>query len=173
MGSSVKAANMPEKLRMLFVNVFRNLPYQILWKWESTGLTQNLDLPENVMLSHWFPQQDLLGNSTERFHILKCYSITHTTRYRNKTRKCEVILYTIFIGSGHPRIRAFVTHGGLLSLFETVYHGVPVVAMPVFCDHDSNVEKATQDGYAIRLEWQELTATRLMSSISTVINDPE
>ncbi len=58
-------------------------------------------------------------------------------------------------------------------MFETVYHGVPVVAMPVFCDHDSNVEKAVQDGYAIRLELQELTATKLLKSISTVIGDPK
>lgn len=75
--------------------------------------------------------------------------------------------------AGHPKIRAFVTHGGLLSLFETVYHGVPVVAMPVFCDHDSNVEKSVQDGYAIRLELPELTAGRLLKSVTTVINNPK
>lgn len=56
-------------------------------------------------------------------------------------------------------------------MFETVYHGVPVVAMPVFCDHDSNVEKAVQDSYAIRLELQELTSTKLLKSILTIIND--
>lgn len=58
-----------------------------------------------------------------------------------------------------------------MSLFETVYHGVPVIAMPVFCDHDSNVEKAVQDNYAIRLELQELTSTKLLKSILTIIND--
>lgn len=26
---------------------------------------------------------------------------------------------------GHRKLRAFVTHGGLLSLFESVYHGIP------------------------------------------------
>lgn len=62
MGSSVKASNMPEELRLLFLSVFRSLPYQILWKWESVGITQTFNLPENVLLRHWFPQQDLLGN---------------------------------------------------------------------------------------------------------------
>lgn len=81
-------------------------------------------------------------------------------------------LFYLYV-AGHPKIRAFVTHGGLLSLFETVYHGVPVVAMPVFCDHDSNVEKAVQDGYAIRLELQELTATKLLKSVTLVMNDPK
>lgn len=61
MGSSVKASNMPEELRMLFLSVFRSLPYQILWKWESVGIAPIFDLPRNVLLSQWFPQQDLLG----------------------------------------------------------------------------------------------------------------
>lgn len=61
MGSSVKAANMPEELRKLFVKTFARLPYQVLWKWES-DLKDMSDLPPNVMISRWFPQQDLLGN---------------------------------------------------------------------------------------------------------------
>jgi ceramide galactosyltransferase len=48
---------------------------------------------------------------------------------------------------GHQKLRAFVTHGGLLSMFETVFHGVPAVVMPVFVDHDVNSEKAKTDGY--------------------------
>lgn len=82
-----------------------------------------------------------------------------------------VLINRLSFHIGHPKIRAFVTHGGLLSLFETVYHGVPVVAMPVFCDHDSNVEKSVLDGYAIRLELRELTASKLLKSITNVIND--
>jgi len=106
MGSSVKAANMPESLRQLFINTFSKLPYRVLWKYEST-MIQN-DLPSNVKTSRWLPQQDILG---------------------------------------HPKIRAFITHGGLLSMYETVYHGVPAIVMPVFCDHDVNSEKAKADGY--------------------------
>lgn len=106
MGSSVKAANMPENLRKLLVNTFAKLPYRVLWKYESS-IIQN-DLPPNVKISRWLPQQDILG---------------------------------------HKKLRAFITHGGLLSMYESVYHGAPAVVMPVFCDHDSNSEKAKADGY--------------------------
>lgn len=69
-------------------------------------------------------------------------------------------------------MRAFVTHGGLLSMLETVYHGVPIVTMPVFCDHDADAKKAELDGYAIRLELAELTTESLVKAIRTVIQDP-
>ncbi|TMW45600.1 hypothetical protein DOY81_009321, partial [Sarcophaga bullata] len=74
---------------------------------------------------------------------------------------------------GHPKLRAFVTHGGLLSMYETVYHGVPVVTMPVFCDHDVNSAKAEVDGYAIKLDLATLTASQLFKSIMKVIHDPQ
>jgi glucuronosyltransferase len=33
---------------------------------------------------------------------------------------------------GHPKIRLLITHGGLNSKQEAVYHGVPFIALPVF-----------------------------------------
>ncbi|CAG2069031.1 unnamed protein product [Timema podura] len=58
MGSSVRSANMPEYLRLLFVRAFAQLPYRVVWKWEEGGMP---DLPHNVKLSRWLPQQDILG----------------------------------------------------------------------------------------------------------------
>lgn len=46
-------------------------------------------------------------------------------------------------------------------MFESVYHGVPLVTMPVFCDHDANAAKAVADGYALRLELETLTTEKL------------
>lgn len=74
--------------------------------------------------------------------------------------------------SGHQKIKAFVTHGGLLSMFETVYHGVPIVTIPVFCDHDANAAKAEVDGYANKLDLQHLTSDKLYRAIKDVINEP-
>ncbi|XP_023180070.2 2-hydroxyacylsphingosine 1-beta-galactosyltransferase [Drosophila hydei] len=132
MGSSVKAANMPESLRRMLVKTFARLPYNVLWKYEGSAADMH-DLTPNVKLSRWLPQQDILG---------------------------------------HSQLRAFITHGGLLSMFETVYHGVPVVTMPVFCDHDVNSAKAEVDGYAIKLDLETLSTNQLYKSIMKVIHDP-
>lgn len=50
-------------------------------------------------------------------------------------------------------------------MFESVYHGVPLVTMPVFCDHDVNAAKAVADGYALRLELETLTTDKLSEYI--------
>lgn len=59
-GTSVKSQHMPEIMRLMMVQVFSQLQYQVLWKYEEDP--ENMpDLPENVRLGRWLPQQDLLG----------------------------------------------------------------------------------------------------------------
>lgn len=58
-------------------------------------------------------------------------------------------------------------------MFETVYHGVPILSLPVFCDHESNAAKAELDGYALKLELSTLTAETLLWGIKKVIHDPK
>lgn len=59
MGSSVRTSNMPLSVHRLFVNALGRLPQRVLWKQDAE---QNLtDIPSNVKLFKWLPQQDLLG----------------------------------------------------------------------------------------------------------------
>lgn len=57
-------------------------------------------------------------------------------------------------------------------MFETVYHGVPIVTIPIFCDHDANAAKAEVDGYAKKLDLQHLTPEKLYKAILEVITEP-
>ncbi|KAL1509691.1 hypothetical protein ABEB36_004393 [Hypothenemus hampei] len=57
MGSLVKGHSFPENQLKAFLNVFRKLPQRILWKWETETMK---DKPDNVMLTKWAPQFDIL-----------------------------------------------------------------------------------------------------------------
>lgn len=105
MGSSVKAAKMPEHLRQLFIRTFAQIPYRVIWKWES-GLTEMKDLPSNVKIGTWLPQQDILGELNDlrlsdyvglvHFYCMYVYlcrsseiaCICHTRRPLEYVRKC-------------------------------------------------------------------------------------
>lgn len=71
MGSSVKVTKMPEQLKRLMIETFAQLPYRVLWKWES-GLSEIRELPSNVKTSRWLPQQDILGeNRAMWLHLIE------------------------------------------------------------------------------------------------------
>lgn len=73
---------------------------------------------------------------------------------------------------GHPHIRAFLSHGGLNSIFETMYHGVPVVGIPLFGDHYDTMTRVQAKGMGILLEWKTVTEAELHAALVKVINDP-
>lgn len=60
---------MPESKRKMLLNVFSKLKQQVLWKWESESMP---NLPANVKLSKWLPQQDLLGHKEIKMFITHC-----------------------------------------------------------------------------------------------------
>ena len=49
---------MSEKYLDIFLQTFSNISQGVLWKWETETIK---NLPKNVKLSKWFPQQDVLG----------------------------------------------------------------------------------------------------------------
>ncbi|CAL7939520.1 unnamed protein product [Xylocopa violacea] len=69
---------------------------------------------------------------------------------------------------GHPRLRAFVSHGGLLSLHEAAYHGAPTLVLPVFCDHDGNAAQAEKLGYALLMDLASVSIGSLRDGILRV-----
>uniref|UniRef100_A0A672HGX2 UDP-glucuronosyltransferase n=2 Tax=Salarias fasciatus TaxID=181472 RepID=A0A672HGX2_SALFA len=60
---------------------------------------------------------------------------------------------------GHPKTRAFVTHGGSNGIYEAIYHGVPMVGIPMFADQPHNLIHMKAKGVAV------------IDAINTVIND--
>ncbi len=65
-GSVLKAKEMTEERRKMFIKVFGSLKQKVIWKWETEQMD---DKPDNVMLSKWLPQQDILGHENIKLFI--------------------------------------------------------------------------------------------------------
>ena len=65
-GSVFRASYMSDDRRRLFLNVFKGLKQKILWKWETEEME---DKPDNVMLSKWLPQQEVLAHPNVKMFI--------------------------------------------------------------------------------------------------------
>lgn len=65
-GSVFRASYMSDDRRKLFLNVFKGLKQKILWKWETEIME---DKPDNVMLSKWLPQQEVLAHPNVKLFI--------------------------------------------------------------------------------------------------------
>ncbi|XP_014094002.3 UDP-glucosyltransferase 2 [Bactrocera oleae] len=72
----------------------------------------------------------------------------------------------------HPKVKLFVTHGGMHSLIEAVHHAKPVVGTPVFYDQHLNVEKAVSKGFGVAINFRNFTSTELRNAILEVLNNP-
>ena len=71
----------------------------------------------------------------------------------------------------HPNLKVFVTHGGLLSTQEALFHKVPLVGVPISNDQKPNMMRAEANGYAKMLDLQTMTKHELISAIQKALND--
>lgn len=68
-------------------------------------------------------------------------------------------------------MKAFITHGGLLSAQEAAYHGVALIGIPIFGDQMLNVKQAERAGYAVVLNYKNLTEASVSWAVTTAVND--
>ncbi|KAK4299022.1 hypothetical protein Pmani_028678, partial [Petrolisthes manimaculis] len=72
---------------------------------------------------------------------------------------------------GHPKVKLFVTHCGKNSAGEGVYHGVPMLGLPISMDHPRTCARLQRRGEAVVLQWEELTSDTLASAIKHMLSD--
>ncbi|CAL8109967.1 unnamed protein product [Orchesella dallaii] len=73
----------------------------------------------------------------------------------------------------HPKIKAFITHSGLIGIQESIYNAVPLISFPIFAEQDYNAERIHRNEYGIRLEITTVTQPELEAAITKVVNDPK
>ncbi|XP_029456496.1 UDP-glucuronosyltransferase 2A1-like isoform X1 [Rhinatrema bivittatum] len=73
---------------------------------------------------------------------------------------------------GHPKTKAFITHGGTNGIYEAIYHGIPMVGLPLFADQPDNLAHMKAKGMAVVLDFNTLEEQDMVDALNTVINNP-
>ncbi|MCL4125724.1 UNVERIFIED_CONTAM: hypothetical protein GTU68_011597 [Idotea baltica] len=74
---------------------------------------------------------------------------------------------------GHPKTKVFISHCGNLGTQEAKYHGVPVLALPIAFDQPRNAARMQRKGYALVLQWEDLTVEDFVDTLNILINDTQ
>jgi len=129
-GTNMKIGEIEEdKLTAILKGLGKIAPMKVLFKSE----VELKDAPQNVLVSKWLPQNDILA---------------------------------------HPNIKAFITHGGLGGNTEAVYHGVPMIGIPLFADQKTNIENAVAAGYAIRIFYEDINQQTIDDALRDILKNP-
>ncbi|XP_041663088.1 UDP-glucuronosyltransferase-like [Cheilinus undulatus] len=102
LGSMV--SNMPEEKAKQFFEAFRQLPQRVLWRY-----TGNLpkDVPKNVKLMKWLPQNDLLAHPKAKVFIT--HGGTHGI-YESICNAVPMLMFPLF-GDQSDNVQNMVAHG--------------------------------------------------------------
>ncbi|XP_058485403.1 UDP-glucuronosyltransferase 2A2-like [Solea solea] len=73
---------------------------------------------------------------------------------------------------GHPKIKLFVSHGGTNGIYEAIYHGVPIVGIPIVLDQADNLSRLRARGVAMVIDISELDRETFQTAIQEVLNEP-
>lgn len=65
-GTNIKSKDLTVEKRNVLLNNFAKLKQRVLWKFEDDSMT---NLPKNVMIKKWLPQNDILAHSNTKLFI--------------------------------------------------------------------------------------------------------
>jgi len=74
---------------------------------------------------------------------------------------------------GHPKTVLFITHGGTNGLYEAIYHGVPMLGLPLLVDQFDNMLRITGRGAGKVLDITKIDEHILYRVTDEVISNPE
>lgn len=71
--------------------------------------------------------------------------------------------------TGHPNVKAFISHGGLLGTTEAVHCGVPAIVMPQFGDQYTNAKALEASGGGVVLDFSSMQQEDVDNALRTVL----
>ncbi|XP_071503255.1 UDP-glucuronosyltransferase 1-2-like [Diadema antillarum] len=72
---------------------------------------------------------------------------------------------------GHPKTRLFISQGGNNGFYESQFHGVPVIIIPLGGDAVDAATRAVHRGFGLTVDKSEVTTERLHTAIHTILNN--
>ncbi|XP_050466895.1 UDP-glucosyltransferase 2-like [Cataglyphis hispanica] len=72
----------------------------------------------------------------------------------------------------HPKIRAFITHGGLMGTQEAIAYSVPMIGIPLFGDQFMNIDAYVARNIAIKLDFKKMTEKDMDAALNAILWDP-
>lgn len=73
---------------------------------------------------------------------------------------------------GHPKTRVFVAHGGTNGMYEAIYHGIPVLGLPLLFDQFDNLHRLKVRGAARVVEAKSLTKEDFLQALKDILETP-
>ncbi|XP_060786948.1 UDP-glucuronosyltransferase 2A1-like [Neoarius graeffei] len=74
---------------------------------------------------------------------------------------------------GHPKTKVFITHGGTNGIYEAIYHGVPMLAIPLIIDQFDNMVHLKAKGIGEVLEVTELNVDTLTQALKNILDEKQ
>jgi len=71
----------------------------------------------------------------------------------------------------HPSVKLFITHCGNNGQYEAVYHGVPMIGLPVLGDQHFNAKRLDYKGYGLSMDLYDFTADDLFKNVHKILGD--
>ncbi|XP_043469337.1 UDP-glycosyltransferase UGT5-like isoform X2 [Leptopilina heterotoma] len=125
-------------------------------------------------------QSDQLSNST----LTELYSAFGTLKQKilwkhrgSKTTELKNIKFVKWVPQqavlAHKNIKMFMMQGGLQSLQEAVYYGIPVISIPFFGDQKFNTRKILDSKIGLSLDIDNLSSKYIIQIVEEVLQNPQ
>ncbi|TRZ00252.1 hypothetical protein DNTS_028277 [Danionella cerebrum] len=106
-------------------------------------------LPQKVIWRYTGPRPETLGNNTLLVEWLPQNDLL-----------------------GHPKIKAFVAHGGTNGVQEAIYHGVPILGLPLVFDQPDNLFRMEAKGTAKIVDIATVDRNVFLEALKEVLYNP-
>jgi len=71
----------------------------------------------------------------------------------------------------HPKVKLFISHGGISGLYEAVDAGIPVLGFPLFGDQHRNIDNLVNSGMAISMDLLSVSEETFLKHVLELINN--